>query len=223
MKDNILITGGLGYVGGRASQKLSESSICNVLLGTRRMDCETPRWLDKAVIIRMDLLSEDSLSEACKNVRYIIHLAALNKTECADDPEVAVRVNTLGTLKLLKAAERAGVERFIYMSTAHIYKSPLIGTITEDTLPRPLHPYAITHKAAEDFVFASHDRKRLVGIVVRLSNGFGVPAHKDVNCWTLLANDLCRQAATTGKLVLKSAGLQRRDFITLTDVGRALR
>jgi UDP-glucose 4-epimerase len=62
----------------------------------------------------------------------------------------------------------------------------------------------------------------LTGIVVRLSNGFGAPAHPDVNRWTLLANDLCRQAVETGALQLRSSGLQRRDFITLGDVGRAV-
>ena len=40
---------------------------------------------------------------------------------------------------------------------------------------------------------------------------------------TLLVNDLCRQAVQTGKLVMRSSGLQQRDFITLTDVGRAVR
>ena len=39
----------------------------------------------------------------------------------------------------------------------------------------------------------------------------------------LLVNDLCRQAAFSGKLVLRSAGLQRRDFIPLHDVVRAFK
>ena len=55
-----------------------------------------------------------------------------------------------------------------------------------------------------------------------LSNAFGVPANKDANCWMLLVNDLCQQAVSDKRLVLHSSGLQRRDFVTLTDVGRAI-
>lgn len=220
-KDVVLITGGLGYVGGRIAQRLSEGGNYNLLLGTRHQNVACPSWIEHAQIITMDMFSAEGLAEVCKNVRYIIHLAALNEIECAADPEQALTINTLGTLKLLRAAEQSRVEKIIYFSTAHIYGSPLVGTITEETLPRPVHPYAITHKAAEDFVLAAHDKKSFTGIVFRLSNSFGAPSHKNVNRWTLIANDLCKQAVTAKQLVLKSPGLQKRDFITLSDVGSA--
>jgi UDP-glucose 4-epimerase len=108
------------------------------------------------------------------------------------------------------------------MSTAHVYGAPLQGRIDERTLPRAQHPYAITHKVAEDFVLAAHDQGRIEGVVLRLSNGFGAPAHAGIDRWTLLVNDLCRQAVVSGCLRLKSAGLQRRDFVTLQDVGGAV-
>ena len=54
--------------------------------------------------------------------------AALNDTACLADPLLALHVNTGGTLRLLRAAERAGVERFLYVSTAHVYGAPLAGT-----------------------------------------------------------------------------------------------
>jgi len=60
------------------------------------------------------------------------------------------------------------------------------------------------------------------GLSVRLSNAFGAPAGKDVPRWSLVFNDLCRQAVLQKKLVLKSSGIQRRNFITLTDTVRAL-
>jgi UDP-glucose 4-epimerase len=114
------------------------------------------------------------------------------------------------------------VRRFIYFSTAHIYGAPLVGAISEQTVPRPIHPYAITHKVAEDFVLAALDQGKIDGIVLRLSNGFGAPVAAEVNRWTLVVNDLCRQAVSTGKLVLRSNGLQQRDFITLQDTARCV-
>jgi len=156
-------------------------------------------------------------------VQAVVHLAAMNAYECAADPGKSVLVNTLGTLNVLNAAIAAGLERFIYFSTTHVYGAPLVGHITEQTVPRPIHPYAITHYAAENFVLAAHNQNKITGIALRLSNGFGAPTHPDVDCWTLLVNDLCRQAVQTHKMVIRSNGLQQRDFIPLIDVGRAVR
>jgi UDP-glucose 4-epimerase len=222
MNDKVLITGASGYIGGRLVQALAEEPRFHLRLGTRQPLTIRPAWLGEAEIVSLDLLSQEDLNSACRGVRYVIHLAALNEIESLANPEEALLINGLGSLKLLEAAKRAGVERFIYFSTAHVYGAPLVGIIAEESLARPNHPYAITHKVAEDFVLAAHDKKDIQGIALRLSNGFGAPASVNVNRWTLIVNDLCRQAVTTGKLVLKSSGLQWRDFITLSDVVRSV-
>ena len=222
MTRKILITGGFGNVGGRLAQQFVSDASMSVRLGTRRQYPGPPEWLPDCEPVTMDLLSETSLDAACAGVQCVVHLAAMNDSESAADPEQALLVNTLGALKLLRAAERAGVERFIYFSTYHVYGAPLAGTITEETVPRPSHPYAITHRAAEDFVLAAHDRKALTGIVLRPSNGFGAPAHTDVDVWMLIVNSLCRNAVENGVLQLRSSGVHLRNFITLRDVGRAV-
>lgn len=222
MSDVVLLTGGLGYVGGRVSRYLAETSDCHLRLGTRDASQPPPEWLVRCELVALDLLDDASLAAACRGVKSLVHFAALNEIDSAADPQQALTVNGLGSLRLLRAAIDAGVERFIYFSTAHVYGSPLAGRLTEESLPRPQHPYAITHRTAEDFILAAHDKKEIAGIVLRLSNGFGAPERAAVNRWTLIANDLCRQAVTARKLVLRSSGLQYRDFITLTDVGRAV-
>jgi len=222
MNKRVLITGGFGYLGGRIAVELASNPEWIVRLGSRKVQA-APSWLPQAETVVMDVLEPSSLSAAMADVHAVVHLAAMNENECVADPAKAVLINTLGALNALQAAIAAGVQQFIYFSTAHVYGAPLVGDITEQTLPKPIHPYAITHHAAEDFVLAAHDQKKITGIVVRLSNGFGAPTHPDVDRWTLLVNDLCRQAVQSRKLVLRSSGLQQRDFITLTDVGRAVR
>jgi len=218
----ILITGGFGYIGGRIAKFLADRDRYFLFLGTRRSNLSRPVWLKNGNIVTMELLSDDSLDDICKGIDSIIHLASFNEIDSTKDPAKALLINGMGTLKLIMAAERAGVKQFIYMSTAHVYMSPLTGTITEKTIPRPIHPYAISHKVAEDFVLSARDRKTISGLVLRLSNGFGASISHDVNRWTLVVNDLCRQAVITRRLVLKTAGIQERDFITLTDVCRAI-
>lgn len=222
MTRRVLVTGGLGYLGGRISQQLAKTKQYSVIIGTQRKDLRLPDSLDGCSLVTVDLNDSTSLAEVCKDVDAVVHLAALNEIDCAADPIRSVEVNGIGTLRLLRAAEVAAVKRFVYFSTAHVYGAPLRGTINERTLPRPTHPYAISHRTAEDFVIAAHDRKSITGIVIRLSNGFGAPLVADVNRWTLVVNDLCRQAVETGQLKLLSSGLQRRDFITLEDVGRGV-
>ena len=217
----VLVTGGLGYVGSRLAQYLVRAARVPVLLGTRRRPDSLP-WLPQATVVEMDWRSEQSLLEACRSADAIVHLAGMNAAECEADPVGALEFNALATARLARAAVASGIRRFVYVSTAHVYGSPLRGVITESSVPANLHPYATTHRAAEDPVRFLQQQRALEGIVVRLSNSFGVPAHPAVNCWVLLVNDLCRQAVEHGELVLKSPGLQRRDFITLTDVCRAV-
>lgn len=220
MSAKVVVTGGLGYIGGRLAAALSGRPEYEVYLGTRRPD-SVPS-VRGAHVIRLDVLSQDDLARACAGARFVIHLAALDERECREDPERALLVNALGTLKLLREAERAGVERVIYLSTAHVYGSPLTGTITEQTLPRPTHPYAITHRAAEDLVLAAHQRQLPWGVVLRVANGFGAPARAGITQWMLLGNDLCKQAVTHGELALRSAGLQWRDLTPLSVIVDAI-
>ncbi|HEY9855750.1 MAG TPA: SDR family oxidoreductase [Stenomitos sp.] len=221
MSKTVLITGGFGYVGGRVAAELAKLENWKIRLGTRRQDRTPPTWLKEAEVLPLDLDDAATIQRAVEGVDYVVHLAALNEIDSARHPEQALLVNGLGSLKLLNAAIQAKVGRFLYFSTAHVYGAPLKGTLDESCLARPIHPYAITHRTAEDFVLAAHAQGQIEGLVVRLSNGYGAPTHPDVDRWTLIANDLCRQAVTTGQLVLKSPGLQRRDFVTLEDVGRA--
>lgn len=222
MSDAILLTGGMGYVGGRIAQAIADQTSNPLRIASRAAPAHRPVWLSRGDMVTLDLFNDADLQAACRGVRCIVHFAAMNEIDCARDPQQALRVNGIGTLRLLQAAQSAGVERFIYFSTAHIYGAPLVGEINEGLLPRPIHPYAITHRTAEDFVLAAHDSGALSGIVVRLSNGLGAPAHPEVNRWTLIGNDLCRQAVEFKELRLRSAGMQRRDFIALTDVARAV-
>lgn len=221
MTRRILVTGGFGYVGGRVAQALAVQPATEVMLGSRSQR-ERPAWLNSAMPVAMSWQDPGQLRQACSGVDTVIHLAAMNEIDAARDPVGALEANSVATARLMEAACAERVGRFIYLSTAHVYGAPLAGRIDEATCPRPIHPYATSHRAAEDVVLAAHAAGSLAGIVVRLSNSFGAPAHPTVDRWSLLVNDLCRQAVTTGQLVMKSSGVQRRDFVTLADVGRAI-
>jgi UDP-glucose 4-epimerase len=153
----------------------------------------------------------------------VVHLAAMNEPDCEIDPVLALRSNGLATLMLLRAAQSAGVRRFVYLSTSKVFGANPMGTIDESSVPRPKNHYAITHRLAEDYVLSAHDNGQLQGIVLRLSNSLGAPADPSVNAWMLIANDFCCQAATTKRIALKSSGLAWRNFIAMADTVAAVR
>ena len=222
MKHRILVTGGLGFVGGRVAQLLASDSEISLKLGSRKAQ-ESLEWLPGVKVLEMDWHSLQSLTLACEGVDVLVHLAGMNHNDCLSDPIAAIEANVVNTARLMQAAKVADIKRVIYFSTAQVYGSNLSGKIDEFTLTKNFHPYATSHKAAEDVVFAAaNSNENMDAIVLRLSNGFGVPAHSSVNAWMLLMNDLCHQAVTLGSMTLRSTGLQHRDFITLEDVSRVV-
>jgi len=218
----ILITGGFGYLGGRLAQFLASQSDHEIVLGSRN-HIKSPTWLPDSRVVETLWNSHSSLEGICSNTDAIVHLAGMNAQGCVDDPAAALEVNAVATTRLLNASIKKNVKRFIYLSTAHVYASSLAGIITEETCPVSLHPYATSHRAGEDVVRAAHQRGEIEGVVIRLSNSFGAPAHKETDCWMLLVNDLCRQGLMVNQLVLNSSGMQRRDFITLSDACKAIK
>jgi UDP-glucose 4-epimerase len=80
----------------------------------------------------------------------------------AQDPELAEAVLGRGTEALVNAAIEENVQRFIFMSTAHVYSSPLLGVINESTPTTNQHPYATSHISGERAVAERHDRERFL-------------------------------------------------------------
>lgn len=221
MKATVLLTGGFGNLGGRLSSYLHTTQDFNIRLGSR-VDRVAPPWAPQAQTTRLDVLDSSSLNKSLAGVDIVIHLAAMNAADCALDPEQARSVNVEGTRNLLESAIAAGVKRVVYLSTAHVYAQPLVGTISESTVPNPRHPYSITSLGAEQLIQKVHNDKQVIGIRIRCANGFGAPMDPTVNIWQILIDDLCRQATERGVLTLNSHGSQERNFVPLHDVCAAI-
>ncbi|MBF0554871.1 MAG: SDR family oxidoreductase [Nitrospirae bacterium] len=220
----VLITGGRGFIGGRTALYLKEKyPNSDITITTTKQDGGLPAWCSAFNTLNMSLSDEQSIKRAVKGADTIVHLAALNEIDSMREPVSAMRINTEGTYRLLRAAAEHGVKSFIYFSTIHVYGENLaLPLITEETPIRPYHPYATTHAAAEGFVDQFRRYNSMNTAIFRLSNAYGAPADMAVNRWSLVFNDLCRQAVTQSSLTLKSSGRQYRDFISIHDVTRAV-
>jgi UDP-glucose 4-epimerase len=217
-----MLTGGFGYLGGRLAQILATTTDYEITSATRRA-VPPPAPAPGVKGVTLDWSSERSLSQACEGVDTIVHLAGMGAADCAADPVAALEFKGIATARLMRAAIQEQVRRFIYISTAHVYGAALSGTVNESTSPQPSHPYATSHRSAEEIVRLAHSASSIQGIVMRLSNCYGAPADPGVDCWPLLINNACLQAVRVRSVLLKSSGHQRRDFVALSEACRAIR
>ena len=213
----ILITGGFGFFGGRIGHYLMSSGN-DVVLGTRSESRVLPETMLEAEVCKMRWEDKSSLEKICQGVDVIVHAAGMNASDCFSEPTEALQVNGVATANLLDCAVSSGVKKFLYVSTGHVYKSPLQGNVNETCCTENFHPYASSHLAGEQVVRYANQIGLINGVVIRLSNGYGKPMYQDTNCWMLLVNDLCKQAVEKGEIMLNSSGSQLRDFIPMTSV-----
>jgi UDP-glucose 4-epimerase len=208
----ILVTGARGFLGGCiAGELLVEGH--RVIAGTRSRN-DLPAVLAGAEWMETPWQDLAGLEALCSEVDLVVHAAGMNAAECQTDPEAALEFNGNSTAELARVAANAGVERFIYLSTVHVYGSPLTGEFDECSGLLNQHPYATTHRAGEIGLQAATTDSSMQGVVLRLSNVFGAPLYKDVDCWMLLVNNLCRQIIEGHEMALQSSGHQLRDFVT---------
>lgn len=174
-------------------------------------------WVADATVIE---LRSPALEAAFEDTDAVVHLAGRNEVESKADPDGS-RADTVAIAgHVAAAATSAGVRRLVCASTVHVYGGAIAdrAVLTEDTPAAPTGAYAESRYEAEQLCTST---ARDV-VVLRLTNAVGAPAHPAVDRWTLVANDLCRQAVTTGEVRLRTHGMQWRDFVPLHDVLRAI-
>ena len=75
MSTSVLLTGGMGYVGGRIAQALAEqANLTNLTLrlSSRTPPASRPDWLARGEVVAMDLFNDESLQHACHGIDCIV-------------------------------------------------------------------------------------------------------------------------------------------------------
>lgn len=210
-----VVTGAGGYVGSRLVGVLQDRGW--VVRGIAR---EPVKWL-QIEQIAYDLASDDAskLLPALEGADAVIHLAGESEVIAARDPAGSFATTTAATERIAQACVSMGIRRLVYMSTVHVYGERMVpgATLTEDLRPEPRSSYAISRLASEH-IAAGAARGAFELVAFRLTNSLGAPHHANVDRWSLVANDLCRQGVVLGHLELRSSGTQWRDFVPLSAV-----
>lgn len=219
---NFVVLGGFGYVGGRLVQYL-RSQGHRVCVTTRRAPSSVPDWFCADKIVQSDLTRPDELIQCLDGQDGVVHLAAPDEIESAKHPLESLRAGGEKTWCVMEALSRCTHPPvLLYISTIHVYGPNAKGVVHEETLPQPTHPYGLGRYVGECVVQLFRRQKKVQALCVRMSNTFGVPLHVSIPRWSLVFGDLCLQAVLAKKVILKTPGTQRRNFITLHDAVRAM-
>jgi len=142
----IALTGSTGFIGRHLLTELPKRGYrIRVLL---RRPADVPEGASSAVI--GDIASPQNMAAALRDVDMVIHSAGLAHAMSGRPEDDYRAINTQATIKLAQAAERAGVKRFVFLSSIRAQSGPVAdGVLTEDMEPRPTDAYGRSKLEAE--------------------------------------------------------------------------
>jgi nucleoside-diphosphate-sugar epimerase len=142
----IALTGATGFIGQHLLNELPKRGYrIRVLL---RRPSEVPAGASSAVI--GDIASPHNMAAALRDVDMVIHSAGLAHAMSGRPEDDYRTINTEATVRLAQAAERAGVKRFVFLSSIRAQTGPTAeGVVTEARDPQPTDPYGRSKLEAE--------------------------------------------------------------------------
>ncbi len=178
----VLLTGATGFVGGAVLRRLAGESGRQVVAAVRRPDLA---WTDSVSVAKIaGIDGQTDWREALGGVYAVVHSAARVHVmnESASDPLAEFRkVNVEGTLHLAREAARAGVRRFVFISSIKVNgEGTVLGhPYRADDTPAPADPYGVSKLEAESQLKALAADTGMEVVVIRppLVYGPGVKAN----------------------------------------------
>lgn len=174
----ILVTGGAGFIGSNLCEELVKKGnyvVCLDNFSTGHIE-NIQGLLDnnRFKLIEGDIRNLDTCLKAVNGVDIVFHEAALGSIpRSIDDPITTNAVNISGFLNMLVAAKNAKIDRFIFAASSSAYGDNETIPKVEDTIGKPLSPYALTKYVDELYAHVFSITYGLKYIGIRYFNVFG--------------------------------------------------
>jgi len=179
-----LVTGAAGFIGSNLTEQLLRLEqqvvgLDNFSTGNRgnldqlRNQVTADQW-SRFTFIGGDIRDSATCLTACGNVDFVLHQAALGSVpRSLDDPQNTNDNNITGTLNMLVAARDCRVRRFVYAASSSTYGDHPGLPKVEDSIGKPLSPYAVTKYVNELYADVFSRCYGLPTIGLRYFNVFG--------------------------------------------------
>ena len=216
-----LVTGGAGFIGSHLVDRLLSLEYRVVVvdnLSTGKLKNLNPG----ATFHHADII-HPSVKDVLQREEpdLVFHLAAqISVANSTRDPVNDGEINVIGTLRLLEAARRCGIEKFIYSSTGGaLYGHPETTPCGDDHPVAPLSPYGMSKYLSEKYLELYRQLHRLNYVTLRYGNVYGPrqDPHGEAGVVAIFT-----QAMLDGKQPqIFGDGSQERDFVSVDDVVEA--
>ncbi|MFO0946327.1 MAG: SDR family oxidoreductase [Planctomycetota bacterium] len=220
-----LVTGGAGFIGSHLATNLVGDGWDVVVLD----DLSTGKRNNLAhlgnsfTLIEGSILDDAALEKAIAGAEVVFHHAAMvSVPRSVEDPLLCHELCATGTLKVLRAAVRAGVRRVVYAASSSAYGGEVVCPIDENQPILALSPYAAGKLAGEHYCSAFAATTSLETVRLRYFNIFG--ARQDPSSpYSGVISIFCTKMLRGERPTIHGDGLQSRDFVPVANVVRANR
>jgi UDP-glucose 4-epimerase len=213
-----LVTGGAGFIGSNLVRRLLEKNYSVVVLDNfstgykeNLVDFEHIR------VIEGDIQNSETVGRAVKGVDVIFHLAAnVGNLRSLSDPAFDSRVNVIGTINILEAARKRGIQKVVYSSSAAIFGEPKSLPIDENHPTFPDSPYGVSKLSGEKHCLCYAKLYNMHIVCLRYFNVYGRNQRYDAygNVIPIFTDRLLKGEP----LIIYGDGEQIRDFVNVRDV-----
>lgn len=221
-----IVTGGAGFIGSHLTERLlrdgdSVTVIDNFVTG-RSSSLLAVEKSPRLRVIREDIRHMNSSFDLFSGADCVFHLAALaDIVPSIQNPVNYYETNVTGTLRVLEAARRGGVKRFVYVASSSCYGIPSLLPTPEKAEIQPQYPYALTKHLGELTALHWGRVYKMPVVSLRLFNVYG-PRHRTTGAYGAVFGVFLAQKLAKKPLTIVGDGKQTRDFTHVFDVVEAL-
>jgi len=219
---SILITGGAGFIGSNLCEYFLSKGYkvtCLDNLSTGHKYNIEPFLQDQNFkFIEGDIRNLDTCKEALSGIDYVLHQAALGSVpRSIKDPITTNEVNVSGFLNILSASKDEGVKRVVYAASSSTYGDSESLPKIEETIGKPLSPYAITKYVNELYAEIFSKTYGIETIGLRYFNVFG--RRQDPNgAYAAVIPKFVMQLMNNQSPIINGDGNFSRDFTYIDNV-----
>jgi UDP-glucose 4-epimerase len=221
----VVVTGGAGFIGANLCRMLAAEEFVDEVVvlddfstGSRENLSDSP----SVKVVEGSILSPDDLDGVMMETHAVVHLAARPSVpRSLADPMAAHEVNATGSMMVLEAARRHGVDHVVVASSSSVYGANPALPKREDLVPMPVSPYAASKLAGEAYALSYARSFDIPVLVFRLFNVFG-PLQSDSHAYAAVVPAFVSCALAGKPLLVHGDGTQTRDFTFVETVAAVL-
>ena len=220
-----LVTGGAGFIGSNLVDLLVSKGHKVIILdnfSTGRRSNLSHHNKKNVKIINIDISGKKNLDKYFKGVKYVFHMAGLaDIVPSIENPDKYFKSNVIGTFNILQASKKAKIKKFIYAASASCYGFPKKFPTKENSLIKPMYPYAFTKWQGEELVMHWFKIYKFPAISLRFFNCYG-PRSRTSGTYGAVFGVFLAQKLAKKPLTIVGTGEQTRDFVHVKDLVQAV-